>query len=133
MTGVYVWNENIAKTELESLRAYAEDPAHHYDPAGDARIPGTDRHFFRSIPFSEGPKGYNVLRLVFTVTKDPKARLWRHLSVSTRKREPNPAMVELLAQHLGFKGGLKNCLVERGRKGTDNEGAIIIAQPYELP
>ncbi len=130
-----VWNEVEAQSALRSLRKFAEKPENVYRPEPGLKSgpgvkgPGDDKRFRRSIGFRElhDPALPNALRVVFTITVSDGIE-WRHLSVSAKRGDPPFHMVQqLVLPALGFRGGLKDCVVNRQEQADFRP--FIVAQP----
>jgi hypothetical protein len=118
--------DDVAKARAAKLRAYAEQPEHHYTPYVDA-VPGDQPEFQLQL---------NTYKCVFTITKSPRdGSLVRHLSISipAAGSYANPVAVFAIADLLGFTGW--DGADKAGKDWTvgmhETERCIVVAQSYE--
>ena len=124
--GVLVWNNSDARSDLASLRAFAEHPDNTYRPGPGAPVPGDDPRYRRFIPYQDPAP--NCLRVVYTITLGPDRIAYRHLSLSANRGDPPiPLVEELVLPALGFRGRLANCVV--GQAEGDDAAVFVVAQP----
>jgi hypothetical protein len=114
--------DDAARAAIQQLVAFASDPANHYHPGPQAKTPGDDPRFVLKL---------TSYRCVFTYTRMPDKKLFRHLSVSVKKhgKWPHPSAVEMLGTLFGFTGSF-----ESWPKGMDHDTeSVILAQEIHVP
>lgn len=114
--------DDAARELIHRLVAFASDPANHYRPGPGAKTPGDDPRYVVQLA---------SYRCVFTHTRMPDMKLFRHLSVSVKKRGkwPHPSAITMLGELFGFAGPF-----ESWPKGMDQATeSVILAQEIHVP
>jgi hypothetical protein len=94
------------------------------------RLAHRDQMQNQSLLIDTGPFNFVV---VFSVETHHPCGTCRHLSVSIVRdgRVPSPEAVQLIAEYLGFEGGITDCTIYP-EKLSDGATAINIVQPVAL-
>jgi hypothetical protein len=86
-----------ARAAVAQVVAHALEPENYYEPGLSPQPPGDDPRYIVLL---------NTFRCVFSITKAPDGRLFRHLSISvpTPGKYPNEFAVLEIARLFGFTG-----------------------------
>jgi hypothetical protein len=87
-----------ARAAVGKVVAHALERENYYEPGqSPGQAPGDDARHVVLL---------NTYRCVFSITKDPEGKLYRHLSISVpaRGKYPNPFAVFAIAELFGFTG-----------------------------
>jgi hypothetical protein len=121
------------RARCRRLQQFSEDPKNWYRFGEVEWVPGD-----RSEYVLDAGAGYKV---VFTITYCPavKPQPFRHMTISVPgPNYPHPEIVLLMANLLGFTGAEldRDIVVKPGPWGVaidEDEGCVIVQQPYEPP
>lgn len=93
---VLILNDEV-RARIKALVEFTARPANYYTPGPKAKPPGDDPRYVVQL---------GSYRCVFSLTRMPDKHLYRHLSVSVKKRGkyPLPEGVEMIGKELGFEG-----------------------------
>jgi hypothetical protein len=117
--------DDNAKAAVAEVVAYAMQPENYYEPGVSNQPPGDDpRHVVL----------LNTYRCVFSITKAPDGKLWRHLSVSVPRKGkyPNWFAVLVIADLFGFTGydGVSARVPKDWVIGPNKDDeCVVVAQP----
>ncbi len=139
LSGEVTWTFPAGELEqLASLRAWAEDPGHHFTlERVRTAAPGTPEERHRRVRVLEHRAGraadeLHVYGITFGISEAMGGDLYRHASVSTDRcqTEPNRAVVQVLLQALGYHGNFESWQVRR--KAGELEHTYEIFEPFTV-
>jgi hypothetical protein len=117
--------DDAARTAVAEVVAHAMQPENYYEPGSSPQPPGDDpRHIVL----------LNTYRAVFSITRAPDGKLFRHLSISVPRKGkyPNEFAVLAIADLFGFTGydGVSARIPEGWMIGPNKDDeCVVVAQP----